>query len=354
VLRINLLPRTYAIARRNTALFVLVLAVVVASIFGWLAVVGALKVQDNAVQADIAKVKPDADRYTQLTGDAQAASSRVQPLQDKLDFIAAADTSGGQFFDRFYAINEFIAGTAQVTSFTINPPTSVSFMVTMPAADYPRFMLNMIRCPHLTGISISGVTQPGTAILPGTAGQAAGGGGGGAMGPGAGMGPGAMGAAGGGPGAMMPGGGGGGAMMPGGGGAMGPGAGAMGPGAGAMGPGAGAMGPGAGAGMPTGGAGGAAVPGGTAGRGIITVSVNATLVDPIVMPTLPSSAAPVTMAAAGVGAPGMAGGPGMGGAMGSGMGSGAAKGGAGEETTKGETSGKGLGRKATDAAASGE
>jgi len=299
VLKIDLLPRHFAVARRNKSLIVLMVLLIIPTIVVMTSWTHKLNKQKAAIEAKIAEVQPDADKATELNNQANAERSRIQPILDKIAFIEAADKCGGQFFDRFYAINQFISNKAQVSSFTITP-TTVSFTATVQSwDDLKRFLLNLMRCPHITNISYSGPGVSGGAIV-GTATAAA------AAGPG--------------PGAGMPGPPGGPGMMPGGP-AMGPPGG--GPGAPAM-PGmmpGGPGGPGPGApGMPPGGAGPAAAAAapGAAAAGPIDITISATLVEPINVPT-PPSAAPAAPAG-GVTMAGAAGGMGMGpGMMGPGM-----------------------------------
>jgi len=302
VLRIDLLPRHFAVARRNKGLIVLMVVLVIPVLIGMMSWTAKLSADKAAIQSQIDKVRPDADKAQELSSEATAERAKVAPVQQKIAFIAAADECGGQFFDRFYAVSEWISNKARISNFTITPPNTVSFSAELQnSEDLARFILNLLRCPHLTGISItsSGGALAGGAIAPGGAG------GGPPMGGGApGMPPG-----------MRPGAGG----MPG---APGPGA-PGGPGGPGM---PGAPGPG-GPGMPGGMAGPAAGPTRTAGPGAISLTVSASLVEPVSVPAPP---APAVAAMAGGTAGGMGmGGPGMGGPGMPGMPGGPGRGGPG-------------------------
>jgi len=290
VLKIDLLPKHFAIARTNKRLLFVaaILLVVVVAVFF---------LKHNAIQGQIAKteetlseVKPIADNVRKMEAEISEKQGWLDPIRGKIDFITKADESGGKFFERFHAINKYIWQGAQMSSFSITgssggaaggmggmsgsgmmgqrtaQPTggtasTVQFTVEVRGtAGVGRFLLNLLRCPDLTSISYSGVPGGQSIEASGAGGAATTG----AGAPGMGMG---------GPGAMPP---------------------------GMAGP--GMMGPG---GMPpaTSGAAGAGVEPGSPNEPI-TLQITATLTEPITVPT------PPTQAVAGVG---------MGGGMGAGM-----------------------------------
>ncbi len=158
MLKIDLLPRQFAIARTNKkwiGIFAVLLAVVVLGFFIWFGGIGS---QIEKVQADVDEVKPIADEVRALRSEKQSKEADLQPIKDKLQFIAQADRSVSVYWDRFHAINKYIWDRAQVSAFTITPPDTVQFTVTIHGTqEAGRFVLNLLRCPALTNISISGL-----------------------------------------------------------------------------------------------------------------------------------------------------------------------------------------------------
>jgi len=157
VLKIDLLPKHFAIARTNKRLLagaVVFLVVVLAAFF----------LKYNAIQADmvrteeaIAEVQPIADQVRELEGEISEKQGWLDPIKGKIDFIAKADESGGKFFDCFHSINEYIWQGAQMSSFSISG-SSVSFTVEVRGTTgVGRFLLNLLRCPDLTNITYSGL-----------------------------------------------------------------------------------------------------------------------------------------------------------------------------------------------------
>lgn len=241
MLKVDLLPAHYTVARRNKKVIILSIPMLVGVGLAWLLVMVSMNSTIAKIQAEYDDTKTQADVVRKLQGETEAKKGELAPIQAKVDFILAADKSGGQFWERFHQINRYIYDRALVTSFSITPPDSVSFNVTLDTTeDAGRFILNLIRCPYITGISISGSPSQGGQIqgLGGTAAAGAPGGGG------------PEGMPGGPPGAM--------------------------PGA-----------PGAPPGMPGGAPGGGAPA--PSGPGPITFSVTAKLVQPLSIPTPPSA-----------------------------------------------------------------
>ncbi|MGC9319878.1 MAG: PilN domain-containing protein, partial [Armatimonadota bacterium] len=158
MLRIDLLPRHFAIARTNRiliALFVVLLVIVGVAGVGARLLIGR---QIGQTQAKIDDIQPTADKTQSIEAETQRLKSQLQPIKDRVDFVAEADESGAQFWDRFHAINEYIYDKARVTRFSITIPSNCNFDVIVgDTTEAARFLLNLIRCPHLTNISISGL-----------------------------------------------------------------------------------------------------------------------------------------------------------------------------------------------------
>jgi len=157
VLKIDLLPKHFAIARQNKRWLaggVILLVVVLV----------AFSLKYKAIQADmvrteaaIAEVKPTADEVRELEAEISEKQGWRDPIKGKIDFIAKADESGAKFFDRFHSINEYIWQEAKMSSFSISG-SSVNFTVEVRGtAGVGRFLLNLLRCPALTSITYSGV-----------------------------------------------------------------------------------------------------------------------------------------------------------------------------------------------------
>lgn len=158
MLRIDLLPPSIARGRRNVQLAILggaAVLVAVVVMFLWL---NQVKANVASVEEELAEVKTKADKVRDLQSEAESKQADLDPIQAKIDFVNDAEESGDQFFDRFYKINEYIYARAQVTEFSISPPDSVSFTAHLSGTtEAGRFVLNLIRSPHLSGIQISGM-----------------------------------------------------------------------------------------------------------------------------------------------------------------------------------------------------
>lgn len=264
MLKLDLLPAHYAVARRNRKTIFLSIPLLVGVMLLWLLVMVKMDSTIAATKQELEETTAAANAVRDLQSATEARKAELKPIQDKVDFVMAADKCGQQYWDRFYEINKYIFDRALVTRFSLTPPSAVAFDVEVETTeDAGRFILNLIRCPTITSISISG--QPvsggniagvsGTTAVPTAGGAAPGGPGmpGGEMGPG----------------------------MPG-----GP------PGA-----------PGGMPGGPPGGApGGAPSVGGAAGP--IRFSVTAQLVQPLTVPTPPAAGGAAAAGPAGPGGPG--------------------------------------------------
>lgn len=158
MLRIDLLPKVIVQGRRNVTLTMFCLiGIVVAAIVMFLML---QQVKNNIAQTEekLADAKQRADAVRKIKNEAKAKDAELAPIQAKIDFVDAADASGEQFFDRFWKINEYVYSRAQMSNFEISPPASVSFTIQIAdTTEAGRFLLNLIRCPHITGIQISGM-----------------------------------------------------------------------------------------------------------------------------------------------------------------------------------------------------
>ena len=158
MLKIDLLPGHFRLARVNKFVAVVIIVILLVTLAGWGYAFLAVKTKIARTDADLTKVKVKADEVRGLEKETEQKQSDLQPIADKVDFAEAADKSGEQYWDRFHAINEYIYEKAQVTQFAVSPPTTVSFQVIVgDTTECARFVLDLIRCPALSQVSISGL-----------------------------------------------------------------------------------------------------------------------------------------------------------------------------------------------------
>ena len=187
-IKIDLLPKSVKYARVNK---VLLIAVVAALAVGLLA----LGSMDAKLRGDIADAEK---RLETVTAEAQAVQSletqvatnrsRLKPIADKVQFIEAADECGYVYWERFYSVIEYIYGGAELHFFAIlgqpfqpsnvtdfSPEalfhlapagsTDCAFAVTVKNPnEFARFMLNLMRCPEISDIQVTGSVPSGRVI----------------------------------------------------------------------------------------------------------------------------------------------------------------------------------------------
>ncbi|MBD3293426.1 MAG: hypothetical protein GF393_10915, partial [Armatimonadia bacterium] len=120
-------------------------------------------------------MKVTANKVRDLESETSAKQGQLDPIQAKIDFIEDANTSGEQYWDRFHAINEYIPEFAQMTRFSITAPGSVNFTVIVgDTTEAARFVLNIVHCPALSNVSVSGL--PAGMSIEGAGGATGGGG----------------------------------------------------------------------------------------------------------------------------------------------------------------------------------
>ena len=172
MLKIELLPKHFAIARTNKKLLaVAVLLLVVAA--------GSFAFKYNNIQGQIVTTtekrdeqKVIADEVTELEGQISEKQAALDPIQGKVDFVRAADRSGGQFWNRFHRINKYIWEDAQVSNFSITNGSGVAFTAQVRGTTgVARFLLNLLRCPDIDNITYSGISGSANVQATGGAGQ---------------------------------------------------------------------------------------------------------------------------------------------------------------------------------------
>ncbi len=173
MLRIDLLPRSIAQGRRNVKLMMFSLVAIVAAalvMFLWLQQV---KQDIAATEQEYNEAHAKAEEVRRIDREADAKQTELQPIADKIEFVENADGSGEEYFDRFWKINEYIYAQAQMSSFQITAPSTVAFTVQVAdITEAGRFVLNLIQCPHITGIQVSGMPA-GETVEPDSAATAA-------------------------------------------------------------------------------------------------------------------------------------------------------------------------------------
>jgi len=158
LLKIDLLPRHFAVARTNRIVMVLLIIALLAVMGGWVFALGMVKSQISSTQKKLEAVEPKAKEVERIESETAAKEAELAPIAQKVDFVEQADDSGAQYWDRYHAINEYIADFAQVTRFSITNPNSVNFTAIVgDTTEAARFVLNLIQCPALSNVSISGL-----------------------------------------------------------------------------------------------------------------------------------------------------------------------------------------------------
>lgn len=183
MLKIDLLPRHFAIARTNKIVIALFIILLIAVMAGWGFAYMMVRGQISATQAKLDEVEPIAKKTEQTEQEIAQKQGELAPIAAKVDFVAEADQSGAQYWDRFHDIVAWIPAFAQITQFSITNPANVNFdAIVGDTTEAARFVLNIIQCPALSNVSISGL--PAGVSIEGVGGAAGFTPMGGAMGPG--------------------------------------------------------------------------------------------------------------------------------------------------------------------------
>ncbi len=164
MLKIDLLPRHFAIARFNKKLAAGAVILLIAAVGFWLFRFHSLNATIDQTQQDLDEQTVIAEKVRGYEREISQKQSELDPIQAKVDFVTDADNSGGQFFDRFHAINKYIMAGARMSEFSVSG-SSVEFTVTVRGTlGVARFLLNLLGCPDITNISYSGIPGGGQAI----------------------------------------------------------------------------------------------------------------------------------------------------------------------------------------------
>lgn len=158
MLKIDLLPRHFAVARTNKIVLTGMIVLLVLVLLGWGAVIMDTKAKIAEANRKFEEVKPIADEVRKTEAETQAKQAQLAPIAQKVEFVDLANKSGEQYWDRFHAIKEYIYEKAQVTSLSITNPDGFNMNVIVgDTTECARFVLNLIRCPAITGLAISGL-----------------------------------------------------------------------------------------------------------------------------------------------------------------------------------------------------
>ena len=187
-IKINLLPKGVKYARVNKVLLVAIVAALVAGLLGLGAMDAKLRGDIAAAEAKRDEATKKAAKVAELDGQITANRARLKPIADKVQFIQAADECGYVYWERFYQVIEYIYGGAELRFFAIlgqpvSPSTITDFspeslyhLGPAGAADcafavtvknpneFARFMLNLMRCPEITDIQVTGSVPSGRVI----------------------------------------------------------------------------------------------------------------------------------------------------------------------------------------------
>ena len=164
MLKIDLLPRHFAIARTNKRILVGAVVFLFLVAVGLLFQYNSIGRQIAATEKRIAEVEPIAQEVDEIQAEISEKQGWLDPISGKIDFIKRADETGEEFFDRFHTINEYIWEEAEMSSFSISG-SSVNFTVDVRGTTgVARFLLNLLRCPDISNISYSGGVSGGQSI----------------------------------------------------------------------------------------------------------------------------------------------------------------------------------------------
>lgn len=172
MLRIDLLPRHFAVARINKLVMAVMILILIVVMLFWGGMLMATGRKIAAAEQRYQDAHGDAQKVRALEDETKQKRAELAPIAAKVKFVGDADRSGEQYWDRFHAITKFIYDRAQVSRMAITPPGNVNFdAVVGDTTECARFVLNLIQCPALTQVSVSGL--PAGVSIEGAGGRAA-------------------------------------------------------------------------------------------------------------------------------------------------------------------------------------
>ena len=188
MLKIDLLPPRVPRTRANKKLLAALGLLLILALLGNGFMLLNLDTKLKGAKADLEDAQKRANVVRDVEKKTGEISGRLKPIADKVKFIRQADECGYPYWDRFYEIAEYIYGGAELHMFGImaqgagglvgegDPEalyhvsgpsgTDCGFAVTVKNPnECGRFILNLIRCPELSEIRISGDLPDGRLVM---------------------------------------------------------------------------------------------------------------------------------------------------------------------------------------------
>jgi len=176
LLKIDLLP-SYVRERRKVKpaiiLVVVIILIEVALLMG-----ASMKVKGAiaATQKELDEIEPVAKQVESLEAEAQGDLATVKPAIDRVKYYEDMAKLGDEFIKLIDTVNEYVYEKVTVQNFQTDG-SNVSFTaVTDSTESFGRFLLNFLRCPAVTNVSVNtniggggggGAAMPGVPGIPG-------------------------------------------------------------------------------------------------------------------------------------------------------------------------------------------
>jgi hypothetical protein len=161
LLKLDLIPAEFKVAEINRKVLLGSIPLLVGVLALWVLLFFAVKGTIARTEKELAETTVVADKVRGLEQETADKKGELDPIQGKVDFVKDADASGEPFWDRFHKINQYIYDRVLMTNFSITPPSAVSFTVEIQnTEDAGRFLVNLMQCPHVSGIQIEGGARP--------------------------------------------------------------------------------------------------------------------------------------------------------------------------------------------------
>ncbi|MFQ6097710.1 MAG: PilN domain-containing protein, partial [Armatimonadota bacterium] len=154
MLRIDLLPEHYGLARKARLWIVIMAVILVIVALCWVGVFIVLSGKQAQRQAHLDLLKPEADAVRKLEGEASKIRGRIPQYGRKVDFIRSLEKPPEEYIDTLDKIAEYIFEGAQVTSWTISGSHASIDAEVGSTTDAGRFYINIRRCPAFRPDSI--------------------------------------------------------------------------------------------------------------------------------------------------------------------------------------------------------
>ncbi len=177
MLKIDLLPSYVRERRKVKPAIILVVVIILVEVALLLGASMKVKGAIAATQKELDEIEPVAKQVESLEAEAQSELATVKPAIDRVKYYEDMAKLGDQFVKLIDAVNEYIYEKVTVQNFQTDG-SSVSFTaVTDSTESFGRFLLNFLRCPAVTNVSVStnigggggagGGAMPGVPGIPG-------------------------------------------------------------------------------------------------------------------------------------------------------------------------------------------